>query len=96
MAIRVDQIKTPSAESFDNTSAFASESMRGAQIIGIMQGFCSLLIIIGLIVGIIYMIKSKKTKGKRILIGGIIIIIPIILNLILNIVRFNFNMSLNL
>lgn len=54
-----------------------------------MQGLCSLLIIVGLIVGIIYMIKSKKTKGKRILIGAIIIVVPFILNWILNIVKFN-------
>lgn len=84
------------AQSIDNTSAIARESMRGVKIIGVMQGFCSLLIIIGLIVGIIYMIKSKKTKGKRIIIGFIIIIVPVILNCILNIVRFNINMVLNM
>ena len=57
--------------------------------IGLLQGFSSLLIIIGLIVGIIYMIKSKKTKGKRILIGSIIIVVPFILSWILNIVKMN-------
>lgn len=76
------------AQSIDNTNAIANESMMSVKIIGVMQSFCSLLIIIGLIVGIIYMIKSKKTKGKRILIGVIIIIVPIVLNWILNIVRF--------
>ena len=76
------------AQSIDNTNTIANESMMSVKIIGVMQSFCSLLIIIGLIVGIIYMIKSKKTKGKRILIGVIIIIVPIVLNWILNIVRF--------
>ena len=33
------------------------------------------------------MIKSKKTKGKRILIGTIIIVVPFILNWILAIVK---------
>ena len=53
-----------------------------------MQGFCSLLIIVGLIVGIIYIIKSKKNIGKRMLIGSIIIVVPFILNFILSIVKF--------
>ena len=78
-----------STESMANTSTMVSESMMGVRIIGLMQGFCSLLIIVGLIAGIIYMIKSKKTKGKRILIGTIIIVVPFILNWILNIVKLN-------
>lgn len=90
----VDSIKAPtsvmqSTQSMADTSAMVSESMMGVRIIGLMQGLCSLLIIVGLIVGIIYMIKSKKTKGKRILIGAIIIVVPFILNWILNIVKFN-------
>lgn len=90
----VDSIKAPtsvmqSTPSLTDTSAIVSESMMGVRIIGLMQGLCTLLIIVGLIVGIIYMIKSKKTKGKRILIGAIIIVVPFILNWILNIVKFN-------
>lgn len=90
----VDSIKAPtsvmqSTPSMTDTSAIVSESMMGVRIIGLMQGLCTLLIIVGLIVGIIYMIKSKKTKGKRILIGAIIIVVPFILNWILNIVKFN-------
>ncbi len=88
----VDSINVPtgvmqSTQSIAEKSEVVSESIRGARIIGLMQGFCSLLIIVGLIVGIIYMIKSKKTKGKRILIGTIIIVVPFILNWILAIVK---------
>lgn len=42
------------------TSPIVSESMMAVKIIGLMQAFCSLLIIVGLIVGIIYMIKRKN------------------------------------
>lgn len=89
--MQVNSIK-PSIEitpTIDDTSAVVSESMIGFKIVSLMQGFCGLLIIVGLIVGIIYMIKSKKTKGKRILIGAIIIVVPFILNWILNIVKVN-------
>ena len=90
----VNSIEAPtsvmqSTQSITDTSAIVSESMMGVKIIGLMQGFCSLLIIVGLIVGIIYMIKSKKTKGKRILIGAIIIVVPFILNWILSIIKVN-------
>lgn len=95
----VDSIKAPasvmqSTQSTTDTSAMVSGSMMGVRIIGLMQGFCSLLIIVGLIIGIIYMIKSKKTKGKRILIGAIIIVVPFIINWILNIVKFNMLMNM--
>jgi len=90
----IDSIKAPASvmqgsQSIAETSPIVSESMMGVKLIGLMQGFCSLLIIVGLIVGIIYMVKRKKTKGKRILIGAIIIVIPFILNWILNLVKFN-------
>lgn len=64
-----------------------SKNVQNVRIIGLMQGICSLLIIVGIIVGIVYMIKSKKTTWKKILIGAIIILVPIILNYILNIVK---------
>lgn len=94
----VDSIKEPTAvmqstQSIANTNSIVSENMMGVRIIGLMQSLCYLLIIAGLIVGIIYMIKSKKTKWKRIFIGVIIIVVPFILYWILNIVQFN--MSLN-
>ena len=95
----VDSIKEPtsvmqSTQSIANTNSIVSENMMGVRIIGLMQSLCYLLIIAGLIVGIIYMIKSKKTKWKRIFIGVIIIVVPFILYWILNIVQFN--MSLNM
>ena len=83
-----------SAQAINDASTLASQGDMGIRIIGLMQGICSFSIIIGLVIGIIYMIKSKKTKGKRILIGAIIIIIPFILNWILN--RIKFNMLLNI
>lgn len=87
----VDSIKSQasvmqSTQSIADTSAIVSKSIMGVKIIEL---FCSLLIIVGLIVGIMYMIKSKKTKGKRIFIGAIFIVVPFILNWILNIVKFN-------
>lgn len=90
----INDIKTQtdviqSTESANDVSAVVSQSDMGIRIIGLMQGICSLLIIVGLIVGIIYMIKSKKTKGRKILIGAIIIIVPFILIGILNIIKFN-------
>ena len=95
----VDSITEPTAvmqstQSIANTNSIVSENMMGVRIIGLMQSLCYLLIIAGLIVGIIYMIKSKKTKWKRIFIGVIIIVVPFILYWILNIVQFN--MSLNM
>lgn len=76
-------------QSITDTSSLVSKNMMGVRIIGLMQGLCYLLIVIGLIVGIIYMIKSKKTIWKRILIGTIIIVIPFILTWVLNIVKLN-------
>lgn len=79
----------PSTESIANASTMANESVMKLRVIGLMQSFCFLLIIIGLIVGTIYIMKSKKTKVKRILIGSIIILIPFIINWILNLVKLN-------
>jgi hypothetical protein len=88
-SINASKTVITSAQSMAETGVIANEGMMGIKIIGLMQSFCSLLIIVGLIVGIIYMIKSKKTKEKRILVGAIIIIVPFILKWILNIIRFN-------
>lgn len=88
-SIKASTAVIQSTQSAANTSSIVNESMMGVRIIGLVQAFCSLLIIVGLIVGIIYMIKSKKTKGKRILIGAVIIVVPFILNWILGIVKIN-------
>ena len=90
----LDSIEAPTSvmqnsQTLNDTSAIVSKSMMGVRIIGLLQGICSLLIIIGLIVGILYMIKSKKTKSKRIFIGIVIIVVPFILYFILNIIKFN-------
>ncbi len=92
MSIDSIKVSTPvihSTQTINDTSAIVSKSDMGVRVIGLFQSICSLLIIIGLIVGILYMIKSKKTKGKKILIGVIIILVPFILYFILNIIRFN-------
>lgn len=63
-------------------------------IIGILSVLSSFLIIAGFVIGIIYMIKSKKSKGKRILIGIVIIVVPFIINFILNIVKYRMILSM--
>ncbi len=90
----LDSIKPPtstiqSTQAIGQAGTVVSQADMGIRIIGLMQGICSLLIIIGLIVGIIYIIKSKKTLWKKILIGAVIILFPIIINWILNFVKFN-------
>lgn len=90
----VDSVKAStsiiqSTQSLTDTSTIVSNSMMGIRIIGLMQVICSILIIIGLIVSIVYIIKSKKTLWKKILIGSIIILLPIIINLGLNLLKFN-------
>ncbi len=65
----------------------------GTQVISLFQSLSAILIIIGLIVGIIYMIKSKKDTGKKILIGCLIIAVPIIVYIILTIVKTNMLLS---
>ena len=87
----IDSIKAPagvmqSTQSLTELTPIVSQGAMGIKIIGLIG---TLLIIIGIIAGIIYMIKSKKTKGKRIFIGAIIIIVPLIINWILNIVKVN-------
>lgn len=94
IAISPDQIKAPAsamqgAPIASDVEPIVSQSTMGIKVIGLMQSCCSLLMIVGIIVGIIYMIKSKKTKGIRILIGAIIIVVPFILNWILGIVKLN-------
>ncbi len=88
MSINDLQSSTTTMQSAINTGEI-SKSMMSVKILGIMQVVCFLLIIVGLIVGILYIIKSKKTIAKKIIIGLIIIIIPIILNLIVTIIKFN-------
>ena len=63
-------------------------------IIGILSVLSSFLIIAGFVIGIIYIIKSKKSKGKRILIGIVIIVVPFIINFILNIVKYRMILSM--
>lgn len=56
-------------------------------IIGLLQGLNSLLIVVCLIVGVIYMAKSKKGKTARILIGAGIVLIPFVIMMVLNYAR---------
>lgn len=88
MSINDIQSSTTTMQSAINTGEI-SKSMMSVRILGILQVVSSLLIIVGLVVGILYIIKTKKTIAKKIIIGLIIIIIPIILNLIVTIIKFN-------
>lgn len=97
----IDDIKPPSSyiqsptttiqntQTVEDASTMISQANMGIRVISLMQGVCSLLIIIGLIVGVIYMIKSKKNAWKKILIGVVIILVPFIINLILSMIKFN-------
>ena len=87
----VDSIKPPSSVM---QNSIVEKSVMEFRVIGVLQGICLLFIIIGLIVGILYMIKSKKTRGKKVLIGIVIIVVPFIIYFILNIIQFN--MALNM
>lgn len=60
----------------------------GKNIVGILQVISMLLISVGLIAGIIYMIKSKKTVWKKIVIGIAIIVIPIIIAFVLSTIKY--------
>jgi len=78
-----------STQSVGEASTMINQVDMGIRVIGLIQVICSLLIIVGLIVGVIYMIKSKKTAWKKILIGAVIIVVPVVLFWILNIVKAN-------
>ena len=69
MSINNIQAPTTTMQSAINTGKTASTSMMSVRILGIMQVIFSILIIVGLIIGIIYIIKSKKTIAKKIIIG---------------------------
>ena len=49
----------------------------------------NLLCVVGLVLGIIYIIKSKRSKAKRIMLGSIIVLIPFIIRWILEMVRLH-------
>lgn len=75
----------------NDVSTVTNQNDTGIRIIGLNRGFSFLIIVVGLIVGIRYMIKNKKTKAKRIIVGTVIIIasfifawiIPVILDIII-------------
>ena len=78
-----------STQAINNMNTTVNRSLLGIRIIGLLQGVCSILCIIGLIVGIIYIVKSKKTFKKKLIIGLVIIIVPFILTGILYLIKFN-------
>ena len=93
-AMKLQATTIQSRQLAGDSSTIVSQADIVIRVIGLMKGICSLLIIVGLIVGIIYMIKSKKATWKKFLIGGAIILVPFIINLILSMVKFN--MALNM
>lgn len=70
------------------------ERTKAIRILGLMNGLSSLIIILGLIICIIYLIKSKKDNKTKAIIGFIIIIVPFIIKVVIN--RIQFNMLLNM
>ena len=89
MKLDVSQITTiDKSESIVEKQENYNMEIQSIRAIGIAKGICGILVIICLITGILYMIKSKKTKLKKILIGIIIIVIPFIIMWILNVIQF--------
>ena len=78
-----------STQAINNMHTTVNQSLFGIRIIGLVQGVFSILCIIGLVIGIIYIAKSKKTFKKKIIIGLVIIIVPFILTGILYLIQFN-------
>lgn len=56
-----------STQSIVNGSSILGENVIGFIIIGIFQSLSSILMVVGLIIGIIYMVTSKKLKEKEFL-----------------------------
>ncbi len=81
-------MNTSIAPTLGQTTVVVDSSIMAQRVLGMIQGFCSLLCLLGIIIGIIFMVKSKKTKGKRILFGLLIMAIPFIIYWIVNIIRF--------
>ena len=78
-----------STQAINNMDTTVNQSLFGIRIIGLLQGVFSILCIIGLVIGIIYIAKSKKNFKKKIIIGLVIIIVPFILTGILYLIQFN-------
>jgi len=83
------QLIAPSSKMQQSLIDTSSDMLMIIKILGLIRIFGFLLILVGLAVGILYIIKSKKTTGKKILIGSIIIIVPFILNLIFTIISLS-------
>ena len=73
-----------------SSSVFASRTMSSV-VVEMLIAINSFLMVVALAIGIIYMIKSKKSKVTRAIIGTIIIIIPAIIMWLLNV--FNQNVT---
>lgn len=86
----IDDVKMTNTESIGATINQADMNIR---IISALHVASYILIIIGLIVGIIYMIKSRKRTTHKIILGIAIILVPIIINVVLGIVKSNIILS---
>lgn len=82
----INDIKLPDMET---AGAVISQGEMNLRLISIIHVTSYLLIIIGLIVGIIYMIKSRKRTINKVIIGVAIILVPVIINVVLGIVKTN-------
>ncbi len=79
----IKALKTSTAETI------ISQGDMSLRIISFIHTASYLLMIIGLIVSIIYMIKSRKKIINKIIIGVVIILVPIIINIVLGLVKAN-------
>lgn len=89
----INDIKPPTTVA---TETAISQGDMSLKIISYLHVLSYLLIIIGLIVGIIYIVKSRKKTVQKIIIGIVIILIPIILNVVLGLSKTNININKSL
>lgn len=92
----INDIKPPITGTTGSTQAAQNVINQGdmsLRILGYLHVLSYLLIIIGFIVGIIYIIKSRKKTIHKIIIGIAIIIVPIIINIVLLLSKTNINVK---
>lgn len=71
----------------NNTETIISQNQMIVKIISMVQIVSYLLIIVGIIVGIIYMVISKKKTINKIIIGIVIMLVPVILTIALSLIK---------
>lgn len=88
----INQIQNPGIIDVQN-NIIAGPNQMNLKIISLVLTVSYLFIIIGIIVAIIYMIKSKKDIIKKLILGAIIILVPVITTITLGLVKTNMVMN---